>query len=130
MYTAKVDALKFSPHCPQQLTLTASRTRRFCRRIWVTAPLRQSSFFQLNDLFQRLTSIMTARIEGNRTPILEAVVGDSRRRISSETGPLDDGVQEILYIQEAIDFIEERVRTSPCGRAAKRKIGPPASRAR
>ncbi len=70
-------------------------------------------FFQLKDQFQLLTSIMSARIEGNRTSILDAVVGDSRRRLSSDAGPLDEGVQEILNIQDAIDFIEERVRTSP-----------------
>ena len=79
-------------------------------------------FFQLKDLFQLLTSIMSARIEGNRTSILNAVVGDSRRRISSDAGPLDEGVQEILNIQEAIDFIEERVRTSPINHSFVREL--------
>ena len=79
-------------------------------------------FFQLKDLFQLLTSIMSARIEGNRTSILDAVVGDSRRRISSDAGPLDEGVQEILNIQEAIDFIEERVRTSPINHSFVREL--------
>jgi Fic family protein len=79
-------------------------------------------FFQLKDLFQLLTSIMSARIEGNRTSILDAVVGDSRRRISSDAGPLDEGVQEILNIQDAIDFIEERVRTSPISHLFVREL--------
>lgn len=79
-------------------------------------------FFQLKDLFQLLTSIMSARIEGNRTSILDAVVGDSRRRMSSDAGPLDEGVQEILNIQEAIDFIEERVRTSPINHSFVREL--------
>ena len=79
-------------------------------------------FFQLKDLFQLLTSIMSARIEGNRTSILDAVVGDSRRRISSDAGPLDEGVQEILNIQDAIDFIEERVRTSPINHLFVREL--------
>lgn len=56
---------------------------------------------------------MSARIEGNRTSILDAVVGDSSRRTLPGSGPFDEGVQEILNIQEAMDFIEEHVRTSP-----------------
>jgi Fic family protein len=69
-------------------------------------------YFQLKDLFQLLTSIMSARIEGNRTSILDAVIGDSNRRVSAGERPFDEGVQEILNIQEAIDYIEENVRDS------------------
>jgi Fic family protein len=79
-------------------------------------------YFQLKDLFQLLTSIMSARIEGNRTSILDAVVGDSNRRTSPGAGPFDEGVQEILNIQEAIDFIEEHVRTSPINHVFIREL--------
>ncbi|EPR76545.1 hypothetical protein ADILRU_1030 [Leifsonia rubra CMS 76R] len=79
-------------------------------------------YFQLHDLFQLLTSIMSARIEGNRTSILDAVVGDSSRRTSSGSGPFDEGVQEILNIQEAIDFIEEHIRTSPINHVFIREL--------
>ncbi|MEO8094535.1 MAG: Fic family protein [Pseudolysinimonas sp.] len=79
-------------------------------------------YFQLKDLFQLLTSIMSARIEGNRTSILDAVVGDSSRRTSRGSGPFDEGVQEILNIQDAIDFIEEHVRTSPINHVFIREL--------
>jgi Fic family protein len=79
-------------------------------------------YFQLKNLFQLLTSIMSARIEGNRTSILDAVVGDSSRRTSSSSRPFDEGVQEILNIQEAIDFIEEHIRTSPINHAFIREL--------
>jgi Fic family protein len=79
-------------------------------------------YFQLKNLFQLLTSIMSARIEGNRTSILDAVVGDSSRRTSSSSRPFDEGVQEILNIQEAIDFIEEHIRTSPINHVFIREL--------
>lgn len=79
-------------------------------------------YFQLKDLFQLLTSIMSARIEGNRTSILDAVVGDSNRRASSRSGHFDEGVQEILNIQDAIDFIEANVRTSPINHVFIREL--------
>lgn len=79
-------------------------------------------YFQVKDLFQLLTSIMSARIEGNRTSILDAVVGDSNRRTSPGAGPFDEGVQEILNIQGAIDFIEEHVRTSPINHVFIREL--------
>jgi len=79
-------------------------------------------YFQLKNLFQLLNSIMSARIEGNRTSILDAVVGDSSRRTSSSLRPLDEGLQEILNIQEAIDFIEEHIRTSPINHVFIREL--------
>ncbi len=68
---------------------------------------------QLKDLFQLLTSIMSARIEGNRTSILDAVSGAANRTKKTSSSELDDGVEEILNIQRAIDFIESHVGSSP-----------------
>lgn len=65
---------------------------------------------------------MSARIEGNRISILDSVVGDSRRRTSSGWGRFDKGMQEILNIPEAIDFIETYVRTSPITRVFIREL--------
>lgn len=70
-------------------------------------------FLQLKDLFQLLTSIMSARIEGNRTSILDAVSGAARLRNSSAPIELNDGVEEILNIQRAVDFIDQKVGSSP-----------------
>lgn len=72
-----------------------------------------SVYFQLKQLFQLLTSIMSARIEGNRTSILDAVSGAARRTHGGETSDRNEGVEEILNIQRAIVFIEENVTTSP-----------------
>lgn len=79
-------------------------------------------YYQLKNLFQLLTSIMSARIEGNRTSILDAVAGDSQRRTSPGEKRFDEGVQEILNIQEAIEFIEEHVRTSPIDHGFVRRL--------
>lgn len=70
-------------------------------------------FLQLKDLFQLLTSIMSARIEGNRTSLLDAVSGAARLRDSSAPIELNDGVEEILNIQRAVDFIDEKVESLP-----------------
>ncbi|MDN4640785.1 Fic family protein [Agreia sp. PsM10] len=70
-------------------------------------------FLQLKDLFQLLTSIMSARIEGNRTSILDAVTGAAGLRDSSRSSMRNDGVEEILNIQRAVDFIEQTAATSP-----------------
>lgn len=70
-------------------------------------------FLQLKDLFQLLTSIMSARIEGNRTSILDAVSGAASLRNSAAPMELNDGVEEILNIQRAVDFIDKEVESSP-----------------
>ena len=70
-------------------------------------------FFQLKSVFQLLTSIMSARIEGNRTSILDVVAGDAKRRVSRDSGSFDEGVQEILNIQDAVDFVDEHVVAIP-----------------
>ena len=70
-------------------------------------------FVQLKDLFQLLTSIMSARIEGNRTSILDAVSGAASLRNPSAPIERNDGVEEILNIQRAVDFIDQQVGSSP-----------------
>jgi len=64
-------------------------------------------FAQLRSLFQLLSTIMSARIEGNRTSIVEAVAGvaasgkDERRA--------NDEVQEIIQLHEATAFVDRAV---------------------
>lgn len=70
-------------------------------------------FVQLKDLFQLLTSIMSARIEGNKTSLLDAVSGAASLRNSSAPIERNDGVEEILNIQRAVDFIDQKVGSSP-----------------
>ncbi|WP_426622957.1 Fic family protein [Leifsonia sp. McL0607] len=68
-------------------------------------------FFQLKELFELLTSIMSARIEGNRTSLLDAVTGAMEGR-SSDTAPTE-GVSEILNIQRGMAFIEAHANDGP-----------------
>ena len=67
---------------------------------------------QLKELFQLLTSIMSARIEGNRTSLLDAVSGAAKQRRGSPAS-FDEGVEEILNIQRAVEFIEREVPQGP-----------------
>lgn len=65
-------------------------------------------FLQLKSLFQLMASIMSARIEGNRTSIIDAVEGAASLpgRSGHETA---EGVQEIIQLQEAAAFIDSVV---------------------
>lgn len=73
--------------------------------------------FELHDLFQVLTSILSARIEGNRTSLVDAI------QASTETGDVrDDGAREIVNILQAIDFIDAHAPTTPLTHAAVREL--------
>ena len=65
-------------------------------------------FLQLKSLFQLMTSIMSARIEGNRTSIVDAVEGAAASSSGDKSAPAE-GVQEILNLQEATAFIDQVV---------------------
>ncbi|WP_308798966.1 Fic family protein [Agromyces silvae] len=67
---------------------------------------------QLKALSQLLTSIMSARIEGNRTSILDAVSGVAKTRGPGEFD-VDEGVEEILNIQRAVDFVDAAAPSEP-----------------
>lgn len=62
-------------------------------------------FVQLRSLFQLMASIMSARIEGNRTSIVDAVAGAAA---SAEGGErtVAEGVKEIVKLQDAAAFID------------------------
>lgn len=72
---------------------------------------------QLKQLFQLMTSIMSARIEGNRTSILD-VIGGAKGYSSAtdfstrheQTHQVSEGVKEILFLEEASSFIDEHVQ--------------------
>ncbi len=68
-------------------------------------------FFQLKELFELLTSIMSARIEGNRTSLLDAVTGAMEGRASDKVP--SEGVEEILNVQRAMLFVEEHAEDAP-----------------
>lgn len=72
---------------------------------------------ELHELFQLLTSILSARIEGNRTTLLDAI---QAARADSEDA--DDGAREILNILDAVEFIDERAPAAPLTHAAVREL--------
>lgn len=77
-------------------------------------------FIQLKQLFQLMTSIMSARIEGNRTSLVEVIEGAAeeakqrlfplpKHRSGHETSKISDGVQEIILLEKAASFIDQHV---------------------
>ena len=56
---------------------------------------------------------MSARIEGNRTSVLDAVTGAAQSRKGDNRSDKNEGVREILNIQRAIAFIDANVASSP-----------------
>ena len=71
-------------------------------------------FFQLKDLFHTLESIGSARIEGNRTTIIEY--------IETKIDPVKDkdiaeGIREILNMEKGMDFIDAHVKDHSINRA-------------
>ncbi|NVN00727.1 Fic family protein [Arthrobacter sp. SDTb3-6] len=65
-------------------------------------------FMQLKSLFQLMSSIMSARIEGNRTSIVDAIEGAVASAGNDVT--LAEGVQEIINLQEAAAFVDTVVQ--------------------
>ncbi|MFF0991626.1 Fic family protein [Kocuria sp. CPCC 205315] len=76
----------------------------------VRADLRGENLFvpvaiELRRLFQSLTSMMSARIEGNRTTVAQAILeADS---VEEHGGRASDAVQEILQLDEATRYIDD-----------------------
>lgn len=85
-----------------------------------TSTTPQPVFIQLKQLFQLMTSIMSARIEGNRTSIVEVVEGaaegaknrntlTSGQKPDSSNSEISDGVKEIILLENAASFIDEHI---------------------
>lgn len=63
---------------------------------------------ELGELYRLLSSIISARIEGNHTTVAEAVEGALQRSVDPATEQ-SDAVEEILHLQEATDFVDQHV---------------------
>jgi len=63
---------------------------------------------ELGELYRLMSSIISARIEGNHTTIAEAVEGAHRHATQPHLG-LSDSVNEILRLQEATDLLDGAV---------------------
>ncbi len=69
-------------------------------------------FFQLKDLFHMLESLVSARIEGNRTTLAEII----ENRLT-DVSSADEKIREIINMEEAMNFIDKNVKTFPLDRA-------------
>lgn len=75
----------------------------------LVAPTRLPPLFaELRELFQHLTSVLSARIEGNRTTVVDALEGAARADRGDEG--IRDDVREILQLDRASEYIDERHR--------------------
>jgi Fic family protein len=64
-------------------------------------------FFDLKDIMHQLESLTSARIEGNRTTIMNVV----ENVIEGKQETKDESVKELININKAILYIEENIQT-------------------
>ena len=77
-------------------------------------------YSELHSLFQFLASVISARIEGNRTTVLDAVLG--AREAAAAPGGAADAVQEILNIQRAMGVVDQLDPARPVTHAFVRRL--------
>jgi len=70
-------------------------------------PVPPHVFFQLKEIFQLFESLGSARIEGNRTTLMEFVekVIENPSRATA-----DESMKEIFNLEDVIDFIEKNIK--------------------
>lgn len=64
---------------------------------------------ELADLYRLMSSIVSARIEGNHTTVVDAIEG-ARLREAQPRLPLSDSIQEILRLEDAAEFLDQEIR--------------------
>jgi Fic family protein len=69
-------------------------------------------FFQLKNIFHKLESIGSARIEGNNTTIAEYMETNL-----SDSKQFSEGIKEIQNIEKSMAFVEENIVDYPISRA-------------
>ena len=74
-------------------------------------------FFQLKNIFHRIESIESARIEGNNTTVSEYIE-------TAIENPLDvpEKIREIQNVEKAMNFIEEHIEDYPINKMFVRKL--------
>lgn len=63
---------------------------------------------ELGELYRLMSSIVSARIEGNHTTVIDAIEGAQLREAQPRL-PLDDSVQEILRLEDAAEYLDAHV---------------------
>ena len=77
---------------------------QFLRRMRLGGSTPPQIFFQLKDFFHLLESINSARIEGNRTTVADAI--EARMEPTPNNS---DAIKEITNVETAMRFIEEEM---------------------
>ncbi|MFA5249515.1 MAG: Fic family protein [Candidatus Paceibacterota bacterium] len=93
----------FEPNWDSSLAKTIIELERL-RVKKLGGPVPPYIFFQLKDIFQKLESLGSARIEGNRTTLAEFI-----EKIIEPPERQTDDDREIFNIEKAIEFIEENI---------------------
>lgn len=75
-------------------------------------------FFELHALFQFLSSVISARIEGNHTTLADAVSG----AVAAHVHPVDDQMNEILNVARGMDWIDEQPTSRQISHAFIRQL--------
>lgn len=79
-------------------------------------------FAELHELFQLVSSVVSARIEGNRTTIYDAVAGISAFERANERVEVPDSLREITNIRDAMSFIDQLDHRAPVTHIALREL--------
>jgi len=75
----------------------------------------EALFLELKEMFQFFTAIISARIEGNHTTVIDVI--DALNEAEDQGISTPEDVREIENIQAGIDFIEANVHDSPIDKA-------------
>lgn len=75
-------------------------------------------FLQLSELFRFMTSLMSARIEGNRTTLTDAL---SSLTVAPSIGA-PENLREILNVHDATEFIDKQLLPEPYSHAYFREL--------
>lgn len=104
-----MDRIEF-PSIPVDSRLMASAFRlERLRGELATGTTPPAVFSELHALFQFLSSVISARIEGNHTTLIDAVSGAA----AAHAHRVDDQMNEILNVARGMDWIDEQSVDAP-----------------
>jgi Fic family protein len=120
MTTIKKDNFQPFEHIPLRLVIPGFEAEltdlimylEYLRKLVVKGTTPKQTFFQIKSIFHMLESIGSARIEGNRTTVLEYI--DEKLENKSDNF---DSFKEIENMEHSLKFIDDNIETWPLNRA-------------
>ncbi|MBN2206696.1 MAG: Fic family protein [Candidatus Aminicenantes bacterium] len=106
-----IDLRLFIPDYSSELTDLVMHLE-YLRKLRVIGTTPKQTFFQIKKIFHTLESIGSARIEGNRTTVIEYI----DRKLENDTKS-SDALREIENMEAALNFIDENVEHRAIDRA-------------